>query len=468
MSKTQRKSWYHEPDISAGPTSSVLQKFLPCQQKTLLRELSGGFQSQIQKAKWLEGEDGKCPYCEELDTRTHRLLSCPIGTEVRGNYENLLEWISESGSGFPEFPFITVHPSHEALTCALFALEVPVMDFAIHDFVSQRLALGHDLHWFTDGSCYQSDSPESRYASFAIAVDLCENDADRILHACASNVSKVMPPMFQKVLAARTPGEQDILRSEMMAAARVMIDIGVGVIHVDSQVALNLLTLALTCHDPAVLYKKDHYDILLQVWTKRAAIQCQLVKVKAHETIADVELPLEQYWCWGNCCVDELAVYTRDHLLPGLVKELAAFNTDLQEQKLRLFQTYILMLELHNVRARAHVNLKDDQAATQHSADAIVQAYQQWRRLRPSRLDLQVDPEFWCRSMFGETLLRKTFHWLLQITWPTQLSTDGPLGFKTGVTWIELAVSWMLEHRCFAGVEGRFKSGEASCSTCKF
>ena len=119
----------------------------------------------------------------------------------------------------------------------LFAIEVPPFDQSILDFVPTCCALQQEIHCFTDGACFQPDSRESRFAAFDIAVDLCYNDA--------------------------TPGEQDVLRSEMFAAATVMLGIGEGVIHIGKPSGTAFLDLAVTCTDPAVLYRKDNFGILL-------------------------------------------------------------------------------------------------------------------------------------------------------------------------------------------------------------
>ena len=449
MQRTQRRAWFHFPDIAVGPTTAVLHQFHAGHLKTLLRENAGGFQSCLQKAKWLDTEDGTCPYCDEPDTREHRLLRCPIGAEIRSDFTDLLTWFEDSGSGFPEFPFITVDPNREALTCMLFAIEVPPFEQSILDFVASRCALQQEIHWFTDGACYQPDSPESRYAAFAIAVDLCDNNASRILHACASELSDCMPDTFQKILASRTPGEQDILRSEMLAAATVMLGIGDGVIHVDNQAAVTLLNLALSCTDPAVLYRKDHFDILIRVWEKRQSIRRRVVKVKGHADLRNISDPLEQYWCWGNKFVDEIAVHARDHCLPDLAAALINANKDLQCQLLRLKQTYQLQLELQTLRAKAHANLGHQTAAAQQTGSAILTAFQNWRYNPAISLTGYWDDQFWQHSMFGSHLLGLTSDWVRLLRWPPSLSTDGPLGFKTGVSWVELALSWMIHCHCY-------------------
>ena len=128
---THRKSWFPYPDISSVSTAAVLRRFPPYQQRLLVRENSGGYQSFVQKVKWLKGESGCCPFCPELDTRAHRLLSCRVGNDVRDKYQDLINWIESSGSEIPEFPYVTVHPSLEALHFGLYSLDIPCFDHVV-------------------------------------------------------------------------------------------------------------------------------------------------------------------------------------------------------------------------------------------------------------------------------------------------------------------------------------------------
>ena len=288
MQKTQRKSWYSYPDIDMVTTRAVLNRFNPHHQKKIIREISGGYQTHVQKSKWVSGDTGICPYCEEEDTREHMLVRCPVGADVRAPFETLLTWLDDSGSEFAAFPFITVHPLLQAIRCACFALTVPDFPQAALDFAHSQQALGIPVHWFTDGSCANSVACDYRHSAFSIVLDLCHDDPQRVHEANIHLETLGFPSTFQKILACRTPGEQDILRAEMTAAAVVIVQVGYGTIHVDNQTAVQLLNLALTTDDITLLCNRDHFDILLQVWNVRHRVSCSVVKIAAHENLTKV------------------------------------------------------------------------------------------------------------------------------------------------------------------------------------
>ena len=352
MMKTFRKSWYHFPDIASIPCQRALSHFTPAQQCKLICENSGAFQSSQQKAKWTEEFDGACQLCAAMDSRTHQLLECPIGTECRESYVPLLQWLETSGSEFAEFPYVTVHPNAEALICSVHALPFPKFEQPVLDFVQDLIRRGVQLHWFTDGACQQALDPSCAYSAFAIAIDLCEHDDERVQLALQAECSGLVPPSFQKILASRTCGEQDILRAEISAAVVTLLGVGEGVIHIDSQAALLLLQLALTVESVDQLMSRDHFDLLVQVWERRHSISCELVKVKAHTDISGIKSPLQQYWTWGNVFVDEIAVSARENLIPDLVKQFQLMDSEMTEQITMLTQVRKLQLELRVIRAR--------------------------------------------------------------------------------------------------------------------
>ena len=112
---TARESWYHFPDIDLLSTVKTLLKFNDGLRKNMTKELSGGCQLASQKQHWLDSSDGTCQFCQPPDTRTHRLMTCPIGAEVREPFMNVWRSLAESGDCMLEFPFVMVHPHLEAL-----------------------------------------------------------------------------------------------------------------------------------------------------------------------------------------------------------------------------------------------------------------------------------------------------------------------------------------------------------------
>ena len=89
--------------------------------------------------------------------------------------------------------------------------------------------------------------------------------------------------------------------------------------------------------------------------------------------------------------------------------------------------------------------LTNDQAASQVTASAIDLAYQNWSFAASVSLEGGFDTQFWYLSMFGDSLMCDTLAWTRCLRWPPEVDTSGPMQFQTGVSWVELALSLMIQ-----------------------
>ena len=176
---TLRSKLFAFPDISRVDTIAVLNTF-PCKQrKQLIREISCSFQTNNQKSRWCSDYTEQCLHCTALDSKTHRLLECPLGDEVRQPYLDLIQDIRDSGSEIPELPVVHVHPEADFLRALQFSHAQGHFGTAIHQQVRQSRVSGYAIHWFTDGSCHEPQLPVGRYSAYSIILDLCQSDAER-------------------------------------------------------------------------------------------------------------------------------------------------------------------------------------------------------------------------------------------------------------------------------------------------
>ena len=62
---------------------------------------TGGYVDRVVLHKWGYQLDAKCEYCGELDTKWHRIYTCPHGREARSKYlkEELVRGAIEAGPG---------------------------------------------------------------------------------------------------------------------------------------------------------------------------------------------------------------------------------------------------------------------------------------------------------------------------------------------------------------------------------
>ena len=255
------------PDISHYDTVVVLQSFSQEQRKALLKELGGGYQLSQQKATWAEDASDKSDYCEDIYSKEHRLLYCPIGEQVRSQYTAFLQDLEECGSLIPQYPFATVHLEHKAMQVIMHRAPEPTWGDQISMHVHSMITNMVEVLWFTDGSCFHPASPNTRYSAFAIILDLCESLEQRRHFGSQYAGTSRSPPSLQVATVARTQGEQDILRAEMQAVAAIMLHFGEGVIHTDSQCTIDYMQTALHALVPYEFSHCEHMDILFRVWT---------------------------------------------------------------------------------------------------------------------------------------------------------------------------------------------------------
>eukprot|EP00435_Cladocopium_sp_Y103_P049525 s1111_g15.t1 len=354
---TAKTKMYHLPDMSRPETTAVLEKFKDSQRWLLIREISGAFQTASQKQKWLEQSDGLCHFCKQEDSREHRLLFCPIGTEIRHAFQDSIQrWIDEE-SLFPTFPVIHALPEEEALTLMHFQHAAPVWGQRIVDAAVDMHSRGIKVHWFTDGSCKFPANPAARHAAFAVILDLCHTDLERktIAEQYRHAVSPV--PTFQVACAARSTGEQDILRAETHAVLAIAEKFGFGIVHCDSQTAISNINRVLSAATPMEFLSCEHLDLLYRLWNIRHHISISLEKVKAHQEVSQVSDPLQRYWAMGNDLADRTAQSTCMFFLPDMVDKLSMLHQQITIDKRELETVYCLHLELQAERGRAEANI---------------------------------------------------------------------------------------------------------------
>eukprot|EP00438_Fugacium_kawagutii_P034410 Skav207745 [mRNA] locus=scaffold362:495056:499741:- [translate_table: standard] len=440
--RTERYSWFAQPDICRVHTCAVLARFADKDRVYLLRELAGGYQTDHQKHHWDSEHPEHCSFCGQQDSREHRLLHCPVAQPARVPFTQLLHELSESGFDLPAFPVATMHPHFELSQSLQFKISIEQISDAASRWSRQRAAANHALHWYTDGSCQHPSSPMTRHSAYAVVLDMALSDHERESHARAFLRHGTVPPTLQTALVARTQGEQDILRAELQAIARVMLDIGYGFVHTDSQSAISMLTCTLQAahiHDFAHL---EHFDVLLPVWHARASIHVTLCKIKAHDDPALQPSLLESYHTLGNIHADAAASAASKHLLPELVRELEESHEQATQQMRLLHGVYELHLRVREARQRHLGHAGSTRHSSQPTPASVRQAFADWAVAAPLPALSPPCRDYLRHSAWGADLAHSFVHWLTLLIWPDH--DHGPLQQPTGFSWTEMAVAFMV------------------------
>eukprot|EP00435_Cladocopium_sp_Y103_P005344 s502_g1.t1 len=447
---TARTKWYNLPDIARVETLAVLKRFQDTKRWLIVRELAGAYQVASQKQKWLSSSTGACSFCQGEDSRRHRFLECPVGQHAREPFQHLLDELVQEDSLLPDHPVVIRSPDLDALQVMFFSQPEPCWSDAIRQHVRTMLAQGVEPHWYTDGSCMHPTQPSFRHAAFAIVLDLCHDDDERIDIACRYKGLPCKIPSFQVACAARCQGEQDILRAEISAIVTLAEEIKHGVVHVDSQSAITLTLRALNASAPADFAACEHMDLLLRLWHVRHDVTLQLVKVKSHQDPDQIEDPLLRYHAMGNNHVDCVANHACKTLQPQLVQRLEQLHQDTVKEQRRMEAVYELHVLLQEIRRNATANSDETTKVPLHDHRSLCEAFCEWTVTGTSFSFHDVDLSFLPSAAFGQDFAEMIVDWARQLVWPE--SDQGPLGCTTGITWVELSLSFMAYHQRYLPV----------------
>ena len=374
---TTRKDWRGLPDISRSDTMAVLLKFGDAERKNLTRSIAGGFQLQTQKAKWTDDSDSLCEHCGSLDSNAHRLLECTFGHTIRDNHTDIVEYIQDNESSLPDLSVVHVHESFEALQLVRFNFPPTAVSEGILVLCQNVTRAGHMPQWYTDGSTMHPAIPSGRYAAYGAVLDLCLSDSERCAIADAYRYSTECPPTLVPAFSNRVKGEQDILRAEMHSIFDILDEIGVGLIHSDSQTAIRAYDLMLGSDSVMPFASCEHFGLLSRLWPKRHSLQCRLQKVKAHRDVALIDDPLERYRAIGNRMANDLANAAVRFLFPQVVQQFESMAQDIVFRRQRLHETLTLSIELQKFRAK-HSQTSAARKGAHFTTDEVVQALSSW------------------------------------------------------------------------------------------
>lgn len=444
---TQRHSLFGFRDINRPDTVAVLSKFTCVQRKKLLREISCCFQLPDQQQHWSSETKTTCPFCPAEDSKVHRLLECPIGNEIRENYSELVDDLIATESSLPIFTVLHVNHDSELLDLAQYQHGYGVFNAAVQKMIVDFQVRSLPINWYTDGSCQYPHLVTCRYASYSIIFDACQSDEERVAMASLYRSSKLIPPTLLVACANRVFGEQDILRAELLAIANIIRHFGIGCIYTDSATAIHYFNRFLGADRISQISDLEHFDIFARLWPLKEDLQVCFAKIKAHTDLSQVANN-ELYQFLGNQVADDTAVESCHKLLPDFAKHLKKRAEQTLIDRERLHQVYTMQLQLFDLRSKT---LRQQQCFSQgtrvHAQPEIVDAFLQWYIEEPVKFSGPWDTTELQSCAWGVDNATRTLDWLQQIQWPNH--SLGPMGQSTGITWAEMALSWMFYNKRF-------------------
>lgn len=323
--------------------------------------------------------------------------------------------------------------------------------------LQHRFHQGIEQHYYTDGSCQHPEILTHSHASFSIIADLCSSDEERIA-AIKADPDLTGACTFQKLVAARCWGPQQINRAELMAFLILCELVPGGVVHVDSAYALSIVWKIQRGEQLHTWARADNFDIIRKIWPLLQNSSFDFRKVAADKEY-DTDQPwLTRYHRWGNKVANDTAIQACKHLAKPMLDDIDLQVGELKMQQLHLTQIYHLHLALQKARIDAE-NIRRNESQTtpaRGSSNTIIEQLTQWEVQKAwmspqPRINSSGECAWW-------NFIARRFHdWMKQIRWPQDV--DGP-GDQFGVSWHELVLSFMfyfLDHTSLSSVRWETK-----------
>eukprot|EP00438_Fugacium_kawagutii_P019348 Skav204105 [mRNA] locus=scaffold1472:214438:219609:+ [translate_table: standard] len=458
LERYTQRSILHGLVIDTHETKRVLASFDPPALTQLVNELSGAFQLETQKVKWTDDATTQCRFCDQEDSRFHRLYECMAFAHVRFQYQDLLNQFAADESLVHELPVLFQHPNHDVLHLMAYQHVEAILE---PDMLRKLLVIqqtGTMLHFYTDGSLMFPSQPTSRHAAYSLVVDVCQHDIHRQEQVDLFRVTGAMPQTLQLLAVARVTGRQTIYRAELSAVVKLCEAMRRACLHVDSQ---SVLDTVLRCqHTESVwdLQGDADFDLVYRLWHALRLGVFHFIKVAAHKDPGQLQDWRDVYRCLGNKLANDTAIHANKTMYLEQAKMWAAMGEEVAASHSQLRQLYRLHLDLHAARA------KQEQLDKMANSDGLEAAQPQEQRIL---LEQWTVSEKWAmpqlrinntgRSVMGQRLTNMLLDWLKLLRWPAMHVSviDDP-----GVTYLELAVSWMLYHGCYIPVKRKRADGQ--------
>eukprot|EP00438_Fugacium_kawagutii_P004562 Skav202820 [mRNA] locus=scaffold3852:93950:98746:- [translate_table: standard] len=433
---SNRKAWKNLPPMDLWTTKKVLATFPANKRALLIQEISVAFQTNVQQAVWDKSVTDKCKFCDEVDTRYHRIHTCAATQDLRDRHAALLHSVREHPQHLHELPVCFRHEDSDGLHLFWDLLDTPELEPTLYHRLDSVSGPHDMLTFYTDGSCQHNRVPLARHASFAVACDFATSDAERI-----ELVRRLPPgaklPSVKVLMVSRLPGEQSIPRAEIWAVLYLCERFDFVRVYVDSQVALTLLQRVLVMGHPRDAALTSEPDLAQKLWHVTRTGHYEFFEVDAHKE-GDLDAPpLVRYHRLGNQIANDAAILAAHQMFPQVASHCAALATSLEASRTQLQDYYQYVLQLMKTRAI----LDSGEQAVQEIAQPDAPTF--------ARFQLYAVPTPWEPTMptFDQThrfawgpLWAQLFgQWLLELQWPT--SDEGSVLHEAGITWLELVLS---------------------------
>ena len=454
---SDRKSLIGLPAISRCDTTQILAQFTPKEQKQLINEIAAAYQTAQQQSAWDTSTAPDCKFCQQLDTKHHRVHTCPAVQEIREPFQPDLDWLEQIVSMAHELPVIHVHENADWLQTCLYTFHEPDLEPMVFQQLQGIDMNGTMLNFYCDGSCMHPANITTRFAAYAVVLDSCHHLQEREYHAQQFKLSGIMPPSLTVLMATRLQGDQRIHRAELAAILYIYERFSNTNIHTDSTVALSV---ALRCiqGEPIINFQGDaDFDLVIRLWPCLQYGKRQFFKVKAHRENEQTDA-ITMYHRLGNKRANDAAILACKNFCPELVNDLQQMHEEVNNHRYHIRNLFKFYLESHQHRAKLDSNVPavDESTTMPHSRQAVLEKIKSYQVADPwKRLPLPMHQLQYCA--WGDTFAKAMLVWMDAVKWPKMEALVDQQDI--GISWAELAISFMLHSNLYFPVKRKDNQG---------
>ena len=435
---------------------SVFSKLQLAEQKMIALNITGGFQTNAMKGKWNEDVQMQCDHCDQIDSRSHRLIECEALSHIRENFPQALDVLSNSRSDWQFLPIVTFHEEYAFFQQVVESFKLPFDCPAPN--VSQKNHV-----YFTDGGCIHPATSEARLASWSVVRDFAEDSKHAMAMTSIAVQMKNPCPLLRPVDMGLVEGRQTISRGELcaviMACENALMDpmMEKTEIFSDSQYVVNVVHFLELGNITRWGYKIANYTLVSRLQKSWITGKFKIHKVKSHVDWAASESGQPIRVSMGNFVADRVATLA----LKRSPKWLRDLSTEMvkrsKDEKHRLEEVFQYLIELNREHKKI-VSIKKDVTAPSQDVrasrnlmcdDAVramnAYAFPDGRVVKVDSLD----SEALQGSLQGVNLARYILSWAETLQWPPIDHDwgDNEIG-KTvmgwGISWFELFINFLL------------------------
>lgn len=395
--------------------------------------LTGGYQVGAVKALWTATVDASCPFCGQMDTRSHQQLHCPAFLHIRQKHPQALVYLASCPAklwlplphSFPEIATLRQLLSYRGAATD-------------HTIIRNGQEV---LMFYTDGSADTPLHTETRRAAWSVI----QYHPD------------VTPQPFLTIKIQHVQGSQSIARAELAAVAWIVEHVATHygsqrtVTTTDSQYVINIVSQLAQATSAPSWHRLAHADLLQIISAHWDPSQFHLRKVKSHQDLSQLPPGRARIDALGNSWADHAAVRARQTDHPNIhrfFQQAQTWHRDQYTQTVSILQ-YLADLNLHHSQLQQQTTAQKNLAGTGDTVDntwgMIFRARESYTVTPPGQeFHPVVHPTFVTACVWGNQYADLFLQFCASLRWPTADVHHTDPTVTAGITWHELALAFIV------------------------